>query len=79
MPKVECPKIKVSGDDFRGCLGMYTITDDKASKAPERPVWKKAGYDRVIFFTPTAGYGWRLGRRGALSGEKEGNYWFKSK
>ena len=78
MPTVDCPKLKVSGDDYKGCLGTYTISSDKANKAPERPVWKKAGYDHVIYTTGDS-YGWRLGRRDRLSGENEGHYLFKSK
>ena len=77
MPEVECSKLKVSGDDYQGCLGTYTISNEKASKAPERPVWKKAGWDRYILFMPNID-GWTIGYRISLSPSKVvGNYFLK--
>ena len=79
VPKVECPKLKVSGSDYQRCNGTYFVTAEKASLSPKMPVYKKQGYDRFIFHYPSS-YGWLIGVREYLSpGEKEGNYWFKGK
>ena len=80
VPKVECPKLKVSGSsDYVGCDGTYVITAEKASKSPSKPVYKKQDFDRYIFHYPNS-KGWRIGAQFNLSpGEGEGNYWFKGK
>ena len=77
VPDVECHKIKVSGSDYLGCDGTYFVTAEKAHSS-SKPVYKKIGYDRFIYHYSSIG-GWRIGGRYALSGEKEGNYWFKGK
>jgi len=77
VPKVECPKLKVSGSDYEDCDGIYVITAEKASRSPTMPVYKKQGYDRFIFHYPSS-IGWRIGARVNLSpGEEEGRYFFK--
>jgi len=76
VPKVECPKLKVSGSDFRLFNGTYVITAEKASLSPSMPVYKKPNFDRFIFHYP--GITWQIGAREALSpGEKEGYLKFK--
>ena len=78
VPNVECPKLKVSGSDYKGCNGTYFVTAEKAHSS-SKPVYKKLGYDRFIYHYPSR-QGWLLGGRYALSpGEKEGQYWFKGK
>ena len=79
VPKVECPKLKVSGSDYKGCNGIYVITAEKASRSPSKPVYKKQDFDRYIYHYPSS-YGWRIGYHETLSpGEVEGKYWFKGK
>ena len=78
VPDVECPKIKVSGSDYKGCNGFYFVTAEKAHSS-SKPVYKKIGYDRFIYHGPRL-EGWRIGNRESLSpGEREGSYYFKSK
>ena len=75
---VHCTKLIVTGDDCGGCTGIYVITTEKASKAPDKPVYKLEGQDRYIYFNP--GFeGWRIGTKNALYGKDEGLYWYRSK
>jgi hypothetical protein len=77
VPKVECPKLKVSGSAYYNCNGTYVITAEKASSSPSKPVYKKQDSDRYIFHNPN-NEGWRIGSQENLSpGENEGSYWFK--
>ena len=78
VPKVECPKLKVSGSDYDGCSGIFFITKEKASRSPSRPVYKKQGYDRFIFHNP--GRSWFIGAHVDLfPGENGGSFFFKGK
>ena len=67
-----CDKLTVTGDDWASVTGTYIISNEKASKAPDKPVYKLEGEDRYIYYSPTNGYGWRIGAKEHLSGEKEG-------
>ena len=72
-----CGNLTVTGDDYARCTGTYIISEEKASLSPSMPVYKKKGYDRFIYHTPTS---WVVGAREHLSpGETEGNFYFKSK
>ena len=75
---VHCTKLTVTGDDWGECTGIYVITTEKASKAPDKPVYKLQGQDRYIYFNPN-GDGWRIGEKIDLSGKDEGLYWYRSK
>ena len=78
VPDVECPKIKVSGSDYKGCNGFYFVTAEKAHSS-SKPVYKKVGYDRFIYYYPGI-EGWLISHHEYLSsGEREGFYWFKGK
>merc|ERR1712048_1199009 len=77
--QVDGPKIKVTGSDYASCTGIYFISKEKASRSPDRPVYKMLGFDRFIYFTPSFDFGWRIGAREHLStGENKGRYYFKS-
>ena len=79
VPKVECPKLRVTGSDYEGCSGTYVITAEKASRSPSKPVYKKQGFNRYIYHYPSS-EGWRISHYKTLSpGEKEGRYYFKGK
>ena len=79
VPKVECPKLKVTGSDYKGCNGTYVITAEKASRSLSKPVYKKQDFDLYIYHFPSSN-GWRIGAHESLSpGESEGKYWFKGK
>ena len=69
-----CPKIKVSGSDYKGCNGTYFVTAEKAQSS-SKPVYKKIGYDRFIYHYPSSA-GWKIGARIQLS---LGSYYFKGK
>ena len=73
-----CPELIVTGDDWASVTGTYVISDETASKAPERPVYKLVGQDRYVYFNP-GGAGWRIGTKKRLSGETEGWYMYQSK
>ena len=78
VPDVECPKVKVSGSDFKGSNGTYFVTAEKAHSS-SKPVYKKVGYDRFIYHYPSSA-GWLIGAREYLSpGEREAHYYFKGK
>ena len=78
VPKFECTKLKVSGSDYDGCSGIFFITKEKASRSPSRPVYKKQGYDRFIFYYP--GRSWFIGARVDLfPGKNGGSFFFKGK
>ena len=76
---MHCAKLTVTaGDDWMGCTGTYVITTEKASKAPDKPVYKLQGQDRYIYFNP-GGAGWAIGAKINLSGKTEGDHWYRSK
>ena len=68
----------MTGDDWVSVTGTYSITEEKASKSPDMPVYKMDGGDRYVYFNP-GGNGWRISDKDDLSGETEGNYWYRSK
>ena len=79
VPDVDCPEIIVTGSDYEGYLGSYFISREKAIESPSRPVYKKPGFDKFIFYNPTED-GWKIGTRLSLSpGDSEGSWAFKSK
>ena len=72
-----CGNLTVTGDAWASVTGTYLISKEKASLSPSMRVFKKQGYDRFIYHTPTS---WVLGKREHLSpGKREGHYFFKSK
>ena len=73
-----CDKLTVTGDDWESVTGTYIISNEKASKSPDKPVYKLEGQDRFIYYNPE-GAGWRIGKKERLSGEKEGYYYYYSK
>ena len=78
VPNVDCPEIIVTGSDYAGYLGTYFISSEKAFESPSRPVYKKPGFDRFIFYNPTED-GWKIGKRVSLyPGDYEGHWGFKS-
>ena len=78
VPNVDCPEIIVTGSDYAGYLGTYFISSEKAIESPSRPVYKKPGFDRFIFYNPTED-GWKIGKRVSLyPGDYEGHWGFKS-
>ena len=38
--KLLCDKLTVTGDDYASVTGTYIISDEKASKSPDKPVYK---------------------------------------
>ena len=57
-----CGNLTVTGDDNDSCTGTYIISQEKASKSPNQPVYKLKGQDRFIYYHPD-GAGWRIGRK----------------
>ena len=57
-----CANLTVTGDDNDSCTGTYIISQEKASKSPNKPVYKLEGQDRFIYYHPD-GAGWRIGRK----------------
>ena len=74
-----CSKLTVTGDDYGSVTGTYLISEEKASKSPDKPVYKLVGEDRYIYYSPTKGEGWRLAVKRDLAGETEGYYYYRSK
>ena len=74
-----CDKLTVTGDDWESVTGTYIISNEKASKAPDKPVYKLEGQDRFIYYTLRNGNGWCIGAKEHLSGETEGLSYYKSK
>ena len=77
--KLLCDKLTVTGDDYKSVTGTYIISNEKASKAPDKPVYKLEGQDRFIYYTLRNGNGWCISDKGDLSGETEGNNYYHSK
>ena len=77
--KLLCDKLTVTGDDFGSVTGTYIISNEKASKAPDKPVYKLEGQDRFIYYALRNGHGWCIGKKEFLSGETEGLYAYNSK
>jgi hypothetical protein len=74
-----CGNLTVTGDDYASVTGTYLISEEKASKSPNTPVYKLQGQDRFIYYSPTKGAGWRIARKEDLSGETEGFSYYRSK
>ena len=70
-----CEAIQVTGDASNSEEGLYELSDERASAAPNSPVWKKSGGNRFIFNTGTS-LGWRIGQELSLT---TGGYFCKSK
>ena len=75
VPNVDCPIINVIGPDYRKVNGTYHVSSEKARISPSKPTWKKANFDRYIFYYPSWP-DWRIGPKAMLA---TGNYFFKSK
>ena len=73
---MECPKINVIGPDYLNVNGTYHVISEKAGISPSKPVWKKANYDRYIFYYPSTP-DWLIGGKELLS-TGSGHY-FRSK
>ena len=57
-----CGNLTVTGDAWASVTGTYLISEEKASKSPNKPVYKLEGQDRFIYYHPD-GAGWRIGRK----------------
>ena len=57
-----CEAIHVTEDNSHSNSegGLYLLSDERASDAPNNPVWKKSGGNRFIF-TTGGSEGWRIG------------------
>ena len=74
-----CDKLTVTGDEY-AVTGTYIISNEKASKSPDKPVYKLEGQDRFIYYTLLNGAGWCIGAgKETLSGETEGDFYYYSK
>ena len=73
-----CRNITVNGDDFGNCTGTYMITNERASKSPNKPVFKMDGEDRYLFHYPNNN-GWIISNKTALLADTNPDYFFKSK
>jgi len=73
-----CGNLTVTGDNWSSVTGTYLISEEKASKSPNTPVYKLQGQDRYIYFTLRSGNGWCIGRKEDLSGETEGYSYYYS-
>ena len=70
-----CEAIQVTGDTSNSEGGLYELSNERASAAPNSQVWKKSGRNRFIFNTGTS-LGWRIGQELSLT---TGGYFCKSK
>ena len=70
-----CEAIHVTGDTSNSEGGLYLLSDERASDAPNNPVWKRSGGNRFIFNTGST-YGWRISDKQGLT---TGDYRCKSK
>ena len=68
----------VSGSDWKDCTGLYNLSDEISSEAPNHPVFKLLGEKRYIYYHPSP-EGWRIGNKNHLAGQKAGQYFYKSK
>ena len=74
-----CDNLTVTGDDWADVTGTYIISNETASKYPDKPVYKLEGQDRFIFFTLRNLTGWCIGAKEHLLGKTEGQYYYASK
>ena len=72
-----CEAIHVTGDNSTSNSegGLYLLSDERASDAPNNPVWKNSAGNRFIF-TDGNSNGWRIGDKKDLT---NGGYYCKSK
>ena len=72
-----CEAIQVSGDNSTSNSegGLYVLSGERASDAPNSPVWKNSAGNRFIFTTGNSD-GWRIGPEYGLT---SGNYYCKGK
>ena len=75
-----CEAIHVTGDTSNSEGGLYLPSDERASDAPNNPVWKNIAGNRFIFNDGgSAGgspAGWTIGDKESLT---DGTYYCKSK
>ena len=72
-----CEAIHVTGDNSTSNSegGLYVHSDERASDAPDSPVWKNLAGNRFIFTTGSSD-GWRIGKESSLT---SGGYMCKGK
>ena len=72
-----CEAIHVTGDNSTSNSegGLYLLSDERASGAPNNPVWKNSAGNRFIF-TNGNSEGWRIGPKSSLA---DGSYFCKGK
>ena len=72
-----CEAIHVTGDNSTSGSegGLYVFSDERASDAPNNPVWKNSAGNRFIF-TDGGSNGWRIGDKESLTA---GDYYCKGK
>ena len=72
-----CEAIHVTGDNStsNSLGGLYLLSDERASDAPNNPVWKNVAGNRFIFTTGDSA-GWTIGDKESLT---DGTYFCKSK
>ena len=70
-----CEALHVTGDTSNSEGGLYLPSDERASDAPNNPVWKNSAGNRFIFNTGSS-RGWRIGTKSFLS---DGDYYCKGK
>ena len=74
-----CDKLTVTGDGSGSVTGTYLISEEKVSKSPYTPVYKLEGKDTYIYYSPSKGCGWRIGKKEDFSGERECHRFYRSK
>ena len=72
-----CEAIHVTGDTSTtyALAGLYELSNERSSGAPNSPVWKNSAGNRFIF-TDGNSNGWRIGDKKDLT---NGGYYCKSK
>ena len=72
-----CEAIHVTGDNSTSNSegGLYVLSDERASDAPDSPVWKNLAGNRFIFTTGGSD-GWRIGPESGLA---DGKYYCRGK
>ena len=70
-----CDTLNVLGATYANCDGRYKVTNEQVEWAPERPVYRHASKDRVIFWN-AHGLGWSIGKAEYLI---SGSHWHRSK
>ena len=72
-----CEAIHVTGDNSTSNSegGLYLLSDERSSDAPNNPVWKNSAGNHFIFTTGSSD-GWRIGAKSSLA---DGSYYCKGK